>query len=73
MLEDKGDNLLMLVFFVLLDTVHVPSPVMLATPFVYTPTPTVTMTDSVHVTEKVYLCECVGFFFIINQCKSRSA
>ena len=53
MLEDKGDNLLMLVFFVLLDTVHVPSPVMLATPFVYTPTPTVTLTGSVHVTEKV--------------------
>lgn len=38
---------------VLLDTVHVPSPVMLATPFVYTLTPTVTLADSVHVIEKV--------------------
>ena len=38
---------------VLLDTVHVPSTVMLVTPPVCTPTLTVTQTDSAHVIEKV--------------------
>ena len=38
---------------VLLDTVHVPSTVMLVTPPVCTPTPTLTQTDSAHVIEKV--------------------
>ena len=42
---------------VLLDTVHVPSTVMLVTPPVCTPTLTVTLTDNAHVIEKV----CIKF------------